>query len=177
MKQVLKINQQELKKAIEIYDRKVATEMAIDAEFTRLVKDYDYSLKSLLENPLDYFYTAIEVVYSEQNTLKLSGLKLVELMQIDISELIRLADGYEGLRQITKPKKDDFTDYAENEDEIKRLAFSLEYILLITRFEKQFGRVFPREALLAFSPQCVYFNHYLNTYEPNTNFVKDLRVR
>ena len=177
MRQVLKINQQELKKALEIYDRKVATEMAIDAEFTRLVKDYDYSLKSLLENPLDYFYTAIEVVYSEQNTLKLSGLKLVELMQIDISELIRLADGYEGLKHITKPKKDDFTDYAENEDEIKRLEYSKEYILLINRFEKDFGRVFPREAMLSHSPQCVYFNHYLNTYEPNTNFIKDLRVR
>jgi hypothetical protein len=177
MKQVLKINQQELKKALEIYDRKIATEMAIDAEFTRLLKDYDYSLKSLLEDPREYFYTAIEVVYSEQNTLKLSGLKLVELMQIDNSELIRLADGYEGLRQITKPKKDDFTDYAESPDEIKRLEYSKEYILLINRFEKEFGRVFPREAMLSHSPQCVYFNHYLNTYEPNTNFVKDLRVR
>jgi hypothetical protein len=177
MRQVLKINQQELKKALEAFDRKVATEMAIDAEFTRLVKDYDYSLKSLLENPRDYFYTAIEVVYSEQNTLRLSGLKLVELMQIDTSELLRLADGYEGLKHISKPKKDDYTDYAESPDEIKRLEYSKEYILLITRFEKDFGRVFPREAMLSHSPQCVYFNHYLNTYEPNTNFVKDLRVR
>jgi len=177
MRQVLKINQQELKKALEIYDRKVATEMAIDAEFTRLIKDYDYSLKSLLENPREYFYASLEVVYKKQNTLSLKGDKLAELMQIDTNELLRLADGYEGLKHITKPNEDDYTDYAEEPDEIRRLEFSKQYILLINRFEKQFGRVFPREAMLAFSPQCVYFNHYLNTYEPNTNFVKDLRVR
>lgn len=175
--QVVKYNHQEFKKALEVFDKKIATEIAIEKEFTSLIENFEYSLKALLESPKEYFYTSLEAAYQDQNSLKLSGQKLAELMQIDASELLRLANGYESLRSVKKPSKEAYTEYAETPDEIKRLDYCKSYISMINSFEKDFGRVFPKEAILSHSPQVVFFNFRANQYEPNLNFVKNLHSR
>jgi hypothetical protein len=176
-KEVVKFNHQEFKKAIDVFDKKVATEMAIDAEFTRLIKDYDYSLKSLLESPLDYFYASLEVVYKKQNTLSLKGEKLAELMQINTSNIMRLSNEYNSFRDVKKPTKEEYTQFAETPEEIKRLEYAKSYIALIKTFENGLGRVFPKEAILSHSPQVIFFNFRDNSYEPNLNFVKSIIQR
>ena len=101
------------------YGHKKAIEGLILNEFSRIgIKQVDFS------NDILYtFYTAIEKIYRESNSLKLSGKKLCDLLEIDDKLIKNHSARYNKFKDIVKPKKYTFTMYAETDKELYKLDY------------------------------------------------------
>lgn len=85
---------------------------------------------SLNEN----IYKAVEIKYKSQNLLNLTGEKLVDLMQIDLSpifEASRLLSSYDGTDENKQPTKEMFTLTVDNDDELLRYNHAMKCISVI----------------------------------------------
>lgn len=83
-------------------------------------------------DPLQYYYNALEA--SEHNTMKLSGESIAKLQTKSILKLYDLDKEYRATK-VAPPRLEDFSLYAETEEELSRLA-SFEALL---REWKQFS--------------------------------------
>ena len=176
-KPVIKVRHEELKKALDNYAKKIAVQNRMKEQFEMLLRDYKYNEEELYRDPVGYFYESVEDAYSKENTLRLSGMKLVELLQLNADKFRVEAFKYNDLRKYEEPTQEQFTDYAETEEELSRLTYANKLIDLVRTFENGLGRVFPKDLILSHSPQVVYFNFRSNAYEPNIHFIKQTNQR
>lgn len=176
-KQVIKVRHEEFKKAFDLFAKKIAVQERMKEQYEMLLKDYTYNEEKLYEDPVGYFFKSVEDAYSRENTLRLSGMKLVELLQLNADRFRVEAFKYNDIKHYKEPTIEQFTDYAENEEELTRLTYANKLIELVKTFESGLGRVFPKDMVLSHSPQVLYFNFRTNTYEPNVNFIKQRTVR
>jgi hypothetical protein len=176
-KTVIKVRHEELKKSLENYAKKVDVQNRMKEQFEMLLRDYKYNEEELYRDPVWYFYECVEDAYSKENTLRLSGMKLVELLQLNADKFRVEAFKYNDLKKYEEPTEEQFTDYAETEEELSRLTYANRLIDLVRTFEKGLGRVFPKDLILSHSPQVVYFNFRSNAYEPNIHFIKQTNQR
>lgn len=118
---ILNFEKQAFEYATEMYNEKIAL---IDNIKAVAKKELDLNIdvsdsESLKQN----IFKAVEKKYKEQNTLNLSGEKLVELMQIDlkpINDASRLLKAYDLIDANVKPTKEMFTTYVNNDKEKER---------------------------------------------------------
>ena len=176
-KTVIKVRHEEFKKALENFAKKVNVQERMKEQFEMLLRDYKYDEEELYRDPVGYFYSCVEDAYSKENTLRLSGMKLVELLQLNSDKFRVEAFKYNDLKKYQEPTEEQFTDYAETEEELSRLSYANKLIDLVRTFEKGLGRVFPKDLILSHSPQVVYFNFRSNAYEPNIHFIKQTNQR
>ena len=66
------------------------------------------------------FYKAIEKAYKDSNPMKLKGEKLVELLDIDTTELFKLNSEYKAIKDAKEPSLTEFTIYAETSQELAK---------------------------------------------------------
>ena len=93
------------------YSHKKALEGLILNEFCKIgVKKVNYS-----NNILGTFYSKIEEVHKENNSLKLSRKKLCGLLEINDTLIKNHSVMYDKFRDFVKPKKDTFTLFAETD--------------------------------------------------------------
>ena len=176
-KTVIKVRHEDFKKALENFAKKVDVQNRMKEQFEMLLRDYKYNEEELYRDPVGYFYECVEDAYSKENTLRLSGMKLVELLQLNSDKFRVEAFKYNDLKKYEEPTEEQFTDYAETEEELSRLTYANKLIDLVRTFEKGLGRVFPKDLILSHSPQVVYFNFRSNAYEPNIQFIKQTNQR
>ena len=176
-KTVIKVRHEDFKKALDNYAKKVDVQNRMKEQFEMLLRDYKYNEEELYKDPVGYFYECVEDAYSKENTLRLSGMKLVELLQLNADKFRVEAFKYNDLKKYDEPTEERFTDYAETEEELSRLTYANKLIDLVRTFEKGLGRVFPKDLILSHSPQVVYFNFRSNAYEPNIHFIKQTNQR
>ena len=176
-KTVIKVRHEELKRALENYAKKIDVQNRMKEQFEMLLRDYKYNEEDLYKDPVGFFFQSVEDAYSKENTLRLSGMKLVELLQLNSDRFRMEAFKYNDLKKYQEPTEEQFTDYVENEEEGKRLQYANKLIDLVRTFEKGLGRVFPKDLILSHSPQVVYFNFRSNAYEPNIHFIKQTNQR
>lgn len=126
---------------------------------------------SLKEN----IYKAVETKYKKQNTLNLTGEKLIELMQIDLDPIYntaRLLESYNITDEKKEPTKEMFTISVDNDKEMERYNHALKVIDIIkesqilTNDNRQIG-VF----VLPFG-NIIKYNLEFNDLEPLPLFVK-----
>ena len=72
-------------------------------QFEMLLRDYKYNEEELYRDPVGYFYECVEDAYSKENTLRLSGMKLVELLQLNADKFRVEAFKYNDLKK-SQPK-------------------------------------------------------------------------
>jgi hypothetical protein len=87
----------------------------------------------------DEIYKAVETKYKKENLLKLTGEKLVELMQLDLKPIFaaaRIFNGYDAVDKNNKPTKEQFTLTVDNEAELERYNHALKVIELINENRK-----------------------------------------
>lgn len=80
-------------------------------------------LKKLIREPRNYCQSFILEAYKERNTMNLSYHKLIDVLELDTSELHTALNRIEPLpsRCAEEPIKESFTVYAETPEEINRL--------------------------------------------------------
>jgi len=66
------------------------------------------------------FYKAIEKAYKNSNPMNLKGQKLVQLLEIDTTELFNLDRQYQAVKDAKEPSLVNFTEYAETSEEIAK---------------------------------------------------------
>ena len=176
-KTIIKVRHEDFKRAFENFAKKVDVQNRMKEQFEMLLRDYKYNEEELYRDPVGYFYDCVEDAYSKENTLRLSGMKLVELLQLNADKFRVEAFKYNDLKKYEEPTEEQFTDYAETEEELSRLTYANRLIDLVRTFEKGLGRVFPKDLILSHSPQVVYFNFRSNAYEPNIHFIKQTNQR
>lgn len=177
----IKFKKESYDKHLERYNKKEEVKAQLKTELLNIVGDkYEVEDDKLFKDPIGYLYECIEHRYKKQNVMLLSGFKLAELMQIDIDAFRVLAYKFNNDHKapINEPNVEDYTVYAETEDEIKRLEYCESLIQLYEEFEDEYGgRVIPRQAIISLTPQVIFFNYTNNTFEPNIHFIKPEIVR
>ena len=100
------------------FNKKLSIAQLINDEVRRLSKsDADLKL-NFLESPLSSFFDLMAV--ATPNPMNLSGEKLVELQELDISQLKKLCNEWETVKDLKKPKKSDYTIYAQTKEQINK---------------------------------------------------------
>ena len=176
-KSIIKVRNEDYKRALDNFNKKLEVQGRMQEQYERLLGDYKYNEDKLYADPVDYFFKSVEDAHSKENTLRLSGIKLVELLQLNADRFRVEAYSYNNLKKFNEPTIEDYTDYAESDEELNRLDYANRLIDLVRGFENGLGRVFPKEITLSHSPQVVFFNYRTNTYEPNIHFIKQTNQR
>jgi hypothetical protein len=159
-------------KLSESYATKIDLEKKLNAEFKKLLTNPD--LESLdYSSALDEFHKQLELGKKNQNTLELPGDKLAELLSIDLTAIRVFQARYINVKDAIQPKVDDFTEYAESPDELKRHAVCIEVIKALNS-AKPFTEHFYNNVTLTrmFNPLILWDSNSLQ-YIPNYIFIKN----
>ena len=114
------------------YSHKKALEGLILNEFSRIgLKKVDFK-----NDVLEAFYRAVEDKMKDDNSLKLSGRKLCDLLEIDDRIIKNHSEQYEKFKNIVKPKKDTFTLFAETDKELYRLDYAKRVIEILNELKE-----------------------------------------
>ena len=99
------------------YSEKQKIKNQISDEVKRLIADVNVK-PPFFTRPLASFYLGCQVHLN--NPMNLSGEKLVELYDMDISELKRLCFYWEEIKDLAKPKRADYCVYAKTKAQIDK---------------------------------------------------------
>ena len=114
------------------YSHKKALEGLILNEFSRIgLKKVDFK-----NDVLEAFYRAVEDKMKDDNSLKLSGRKLCDLLEIDDRLIKNHSEQYEKFKNIVKPKRDTFTLFAETDKELYRLDYAKRVIEILNELKE-----------------------------------------
>ena len=116
------------------------------------------------------FYKAIEKAYKDSNPMKLKGEKLVELLEIDTTELFKLNNDYQQVKNAVEPSLTSFTIYAETREEIAKYNACNDLIEACKTME-MYIKLFPFNIQQA-TKNAVLFDIRKNQLVVNHNWIK-----
>jgi Holliday junction resolvase len=123
----------------------------------------------------DEIYKAVEAKYKKENLLKLTGEKLVELMQLDLKpifEVARIFHNYDAVDKDNTPTKEQFTLTVDNDAELERYNHALKVIELIDETRKLTNDVSHIKNYLLPFGKVIKLNSTFEGLEPLPSFVK-----
>jgi hypothetical protein len=126
---------------------------------------------SLKEN----IYKAVETKYKKENLLKLTGEKLVDLMQLDLKPIFNVArmfHGYDEVDKDNKPTKEHFTLTVDNDPELERYNHALKVIAIINETRKLTNDVRHFNSYLLPFGKIIKLDSSYDALEPLPSFVK-----
>lgn len=118
-----------------LFNSKEAARLDVLEAVKELTNCKDFN-STFTNETIENTYKLIEDQYRSRNQLKLSGKKLVEVLEIDMSEIIKANDKYQSLLDVKKPMKKNYCSYAETEEEIIRLNAAKKVIDSINELSK-----------------------------------------
>jgi hypothetical protein len=131
----------------------------------------DEEVEQFFKNPEAGVITLIEAKYKEQNTLNLSGSKLIGLLDLKFNVLGSFIEKYLKLQDIQEPNKEDYCTYTANDFEAKRLTLINSFIKATKDINEITGVRYG--AIIQALNGIINFNHLTQQLEPNIQFVKD----
>jgi len=165
------------RKAYEIeqinYNKKVQLEDAILKEVYRLLPDVKINETNLFNDVLSEFNTLVELVYSDRNPMRLKGSKLMELLEIDASNLVVVSTEYDKVKHLTQPNIEDFYTNVDNEAEYKRYILCKKVANLLNEVSKEHN-IYPMNLLQGFAG-LVNYDRENQEYFVNVPFIKSTR--
>lgn len=123
----------------------------------------------------DEIYKAVETKFKKENLLKLTGEKLVELMQLDLKPIFdaaRIFNGYDAVDKDNKPTKEQYTLTVDNDAELERYNHALKAIELINETRKLTNDVRHINNYLLPFGKIIKLNSSYDALVPLPSFVK-----
>jgi hypothetical protein len=123
----------------------------------------------------DKIYKAVETKFKKENLLKLTGEKLVELMQLDLKpifEVARIFHNYDAVEKDNTPTKENYTLTVDNDAELERYNHALKVIELINETRKLTNDVSHIKNYLLPFYRIIKLNSTFEGLEPLPSFVK-----
>ena len=146
---VLRFREKEFKNAVAEYGKRTQLEKDIKAELKSLLPKEIKVDNSFLKGGIELnFYNAIEKAYPKYKELSIKATKIPELLDMDISKLMKLIFQYEqGDGQtnrpapctIKSPSQNQYEDLAETQEEIDKFEAVEKVIQAIYEAEKVLG--------------------------------------
>jgi len=175
-KKAIHIDQISFAKEVELYSNKIQAIQNINKVFNKYLPKFKIQ-DTFFDDAIENFYKALLNKYKKENTLNLKGEKLAELLEIDVSNLIRFNSVYLKLKYVSSPSIDTFTEYAETDEELSRLAACEKLIDVIKEIEDAAGvKAYPFDVVKAFR-RILTFDVRKNTYAPSYQYIKDIKQR
>jgi len=171
-KQIISTDQKAYDMAMKEYNRCLDEIKYLQGIIQNLTGIENANIDNWYPNTEKKFFTYIENKYKRENTLKLEGRKLCELMSINPNPLIDNEDLLSGkLKGLKKPKKEDFSSFAETEDEINKLNKLNKFIESFYALA-EFGTLYPQNVVQGSSGKLA-FDHMKHRIVPNASWIKD----
>ena len=146
---VLRFRENEFKRDVAEYGKKTQLEKEIKEELRKILPKEIKVDNKFLEGGIELnFYNAIEKAYPKYKELSIKATKIPELLDMDISKLMKLIFQYEqgdGLTTapapitIKSPSQNQYEDLAEDQDEIDKFEAVQKVIDAIYEAEKVLG--------------------------------------
>lgn len=92
--------------------------------------------KEFENNPLEYYYNWLAEKHKKTNSLNLKPTKLIDLLEISISDFEKAIAKFKSVPNIEKPTKEAFKVYAETPEELARLKLANDLIAIAERADK-----------------------------------------
>lgn len=146
---VLRFREKEFRSAVAEYGKRTLLEKNIKAELKKLLPKEIKIDNSFLKGGIELnFYNAIEKAYPKYKELSIKATKIPELLDMDLSKLMKLIYQYEqgdGLTNapapmtIISPSQTNYEDVAESQEEIDKFEAVQKVIDSIYEAEKVLG--------------------------------------
>lgn len=139
-KLVLRFREQEFNNAVKEYGNRTRLEAVIKAELKQLLPKTKID-NSFLKGGIELnFYNAIEKAYPKYKELSIKATKIPELLDMDISKLMKLISEYEqGPISVVSPSITQYEDLAESQEEIDKYEAVEKVIQAVYEAEKVLG--------------------------------------
>jgi hypothetical protein len=95
-------------------------------------------------------------MHKDKNQLGISGVKLHDLMELDLAKIIGIFDQAKIMPHQEQPKIEDYQIFAVTEIELKRLKIAQDFLEIMGKLQTQ---VFFSNVLMAPVKRCVYTGH------------------
>jgi hypothetical protein len=95
-------------------------------------------------------------MHKDKNQLGISGVKLHDLMELNLEKVISIFDRAKVLPHQEQPKIEDYQMYASTEIELERLHIAQDFLKIMGKLNTQ---VFFSNVLMAPVKRCVYTGH------------------
>lgn len=163
----LQFQKVEFNNAKALFEKKQMVKKQMYAELSNLIDEDAEPTASIENNPLQFFYDWLLEKYKDRNPMNLKAVKLVDLLEIDLTKFKDSIAKNNAIPNVPEPKEEDFNLYAETPEELARLKLSTDFIAVIQRAKKIVGFV----NLAGFVP-IIKFDGHLNDYVVNKEYVK-----
>ena len=155
------------------YIKKVKLEDAIFKEVYKLLPSAKVNEMTLLNDVISEFYKLVELEYAQTNTMRLKGIKLVELLDIDTTILKELSNQYNKLKNLKQPNIESFYTYVDNDAERERYILCKKVVNLLNEVSQK-HQLYGLQLTQGFN-HLVVFNRETQKYLVNVSFIKNLR--
>lgn len=119
-------NEPGYKSMVASYNEKLKIKDQIIDEVRRHIRSHAEIKPSFFLSPLASFYNRCET--NLNNPMKLSGEKLVDLYELDISKLKSLCSTWEEIKDLDKPNREDYCLYATTKTQIDKYYTAIKLI-------------------------------------------------
>jgi hypothetical protein len=107
-------------------------------------------------NAFNLYLKLFSDLHKENNTLKVSSIKLFDLLQLNLEKVISIFDIAKVMPHQEQPKIEDYQIFASTEIELKRLKIAQDFLEIMGKLNTQ---VFFSNVLMAPVKRCVYTGH------------------
>jgi hypothetical protein len=87
------------------------------------------------ENAFALYMKYFANLHEKANTLNLSGVRLMDLMELDLARIIGIFDKCRVMPHQVKPDIKDYSTYAETEQELERLQTAKEFLAVLKKLD------------------------------------------
>jgi hypothetical protein len=107
-------------------------------------------------NAFNLYMKFFAEMHKDKNQLGISGVKLHDLMELNLEKVISIFDKAKVLPHQEQPKIEDYQMYASTEIELERLHIAQDFLEIMGKLNTQ---VFFSNVLMAPVKRCVYTGH------------------
>lgn len=160
--------------ATEIFKQKTHIIKQMHLEFKKLLKTDENLVIDYTDAKQDFLNKLFEQK-KEVNSLNVSAEKLADLLNLDTTHLEELQNEFRSVILSSEPSKDDFTTFAETDDEIEKFKLCAEIIKTAITAHETIKKLRPadmRNYLLPFAPLLIW-NADESKLMPSPAFIKN----
>jgi hypothetical protein len=135
----LAFNEKRYNDDVKLYENKLSMEAKIDLEVNKLLHSEGIVIENKTKT-VEEFYNIFHELNKHRNPMELTGQRLTELHGLECINLDVMEKNYKPLAEITEPKTEDYTIWAETETEIARFELATNLIESIFKLNSHFKK-------------------------------------
>lgn len=163
----LEFRQNEFNNAVAQFGKKQIARNELLTELSILINAPGELTESIEADPMQFYNAWLLNEYQERNPMNLNANKLIDLLEIDLTNFKNAIVKNNAIPNIPEPIEEDFKIYAETPEEMARFKLANDLVDVIQRTKKICGFV----NLASFKP-IIFFDGGTNEYAVNKDFIK-----